>query len=70
MLLRGASTATTGGFGNPIFATAELAGAAVTSVLSLVAPILVFFLVILIAIIVARKLPRKKGSAAVVAPRV
>jgi hypothetical protein len=70
MVLRGASTATTGGLGNPIFATAELAGAVVTSVLSLVAPVLVFLLLVVIAVIVARKVARKDKPPSVAIPRV
>lgn len=41
VIARGASTASTGGLANPIFATIELAGAAVTSFLSLLAPLVV-----------------------------
>jgi hypothetical protein len=36
VLVRGASTVATGGLGNPIFATAELGGSIVTSLLSIV----------------------------------
>ena len=43
---RGASTATTGGLANPIFATIELAGATVTSLMALLAPVLAALLVI------------------------
>jgi hypothetical protein len=40
VLLRGASTLTTGGLANPLFATTELAGAVTTSIVSLFAPVL------------------------------
>ena len=49
VLARGASSLSTGGLGNPVFATAELAGSLVTSLIALVAPILV---VLLIAVVV------------------
>src|SRR6185437_11608047 len=39
-LTRGFSTATTGGIGNPLFATIELGGSLVTSILAVVAPVL------------------------------
>src|SRR5262245_56242243 len=38
VLLRGGSTLATGGLGNPVFATAELGGSILVSLLSLVAP--------------------------------
>jgi hypothetical protein len=41
VLTRGASSATTGGLANPILATAELGGSLITSLLSLVVPVLV-----------------------------
>ena len=41
VLTRGASSAGTGGLANPILATAELGGSLITSLLSLVVPILV-----------------------------
>lgn len=69
VLIRGASTATTGGLANPIFATAELGASVATSMLSFVAPVLVIVLVfaamIFLArkIIVSRKLPTNLPSA-------
>ena len=60
VLARGASTLTTGGLGNPLFATAELAGSIVTSVLSLVAPLGTILLIIVIALVLSRKLFRLK----------
>jgi hypothetical protein len=54
VLLRLKSTAFTGGAGNPVVATAELAGAAVTSVLALVVPILCILLVVGMCVVVFR----------------
>ncbi|MHC1763461.1 MAG: DUF4126 domain-containing protein [Verrucomicrobiia bacterium] len=55
VVLRGASSLTTGGLGNPIFATAELAGSVVTSVLAIVAPVLAI-LILIVAVVFGRKL--------------
>jgi len=55
VLARGASTATTGGLGNPILATVELGGAVATSVLAIVAPILVVVLLALFVFVFGRK---------------
>lgn len=46
-LVRGQSTALTGGLGNPVIATLELVGAAVMSFLALVAPVAAVGLVVL-----------------------
>ena len=56
MLLRGASSATTAGFGNPVVATTELALAAVISILSLLAPVFIAVVVLLALVWIARKL--------------
>src|SRR5438552_4573140 len=45
VVMRGASTAGTGGLANPILATAELGGSLITSLLSLIAPALVVFMI-------------------------
>src|SRR5207237_4704081 len=45
VLVRGASGVTTGGLANPVVSTLELAGSIVTSILALVAPVLVVFLI-------------------------
>lgn len=58
--VRGVSTATTGGVGNPIFATGEWIGAIVLSILSLITPVLVVILVFLILVLVVRWVRRKK----------
>lgn len=60
VLGRGASTATTGGLGNPIFATLELGAALFTSILAIIAPLVVIAMIVLVLILAARKfLPRK-----------
>lgn len=53
VLVRGASTATTGGIGNPIFATIEFGGSLLTSVLAVIAPVVavVFLFVVLFYVI-------------------
>jgi hypothetical protein len=55
VLMRAASTATTGGLGNPLVATAELGLSAFTSVLAIIFPIVAAFLVLVIALIIGRK---------------
>jgi hypothetical protein len=55
-LLRGMSTASTGGMANILISTAELAGAAVTTLLSLLAPVVAFAVVLIIAVWVLWKL--------------
>lgn len=56
MVMRGASSVTTAGFGNPLVATTELVLAAVISVLSLLAPVFLAVVVLLGLIWMARKL--------------
>ena len=58
--LRGVSTATTGGIGNPVIATGEWIGAIILSILSLITPVLVVILVFLILVLVVRWVRRKK----------
>jgi len=48
-LIRGGSTATTGGLGNPVIATAELGGAVGASLLSLLVPGLLLIAVLILA---------------------
>jgi hypothetical protein len=60
ILARGASTLATGGLGNPVIATAELGGALITSVLSLLAPVLTMALIIVVAILLGRRLLTSK----------
>lgn len=59
--LRAASGATTGGLANPVVATVELAGATVTSVLAVLLPLLVLFVVVAAAL-VARRLARRRTA--------
>ncbi len=53
---RGISTATTGGIANPVFATIELGGSVLTSILAVVAPVFVVVLLALILLLVAKKI--------------
>jgi len=62
VLTRGASTLTTGGFGNPLFATAELAGSVVTSVVSIIAPVLALAAIVVVAIVLGRRLVRLRTN--------
>ena len=48
VLLRGTSSVTTGGLGNPLVSTAENAFSAVTAVLALVFPVLALILIVVI----------------------
>lgn len=59
VLVRGASSAGTGGLGNPLLATVELGGAVTTSVLSLIVPMLVVTALAILLFIFGRKLLRK-----------
>jgi len=53
---RGVSTATTGGLGNPLFATIELGSSVATSIMAVVAPVLAVVLIALILLLVAKKI--------------
>jgi len=57
-LLRLKSTATTGGFGNPVVATGELGGAATLSLLAIFAPIVALVLVVLLVWLAVKGLRR------------
>jgi hypothetical protein len=64
VVTRGASTVSTGGLGNPLVATLELVGAAVTSVLAIVAPVLAVALLLIVFFAVVRKVWRRfRGTA-------
>jgi hypothetical protein len=63
IVARAASTATTGGLGNFAVATLELAGAAVTSALSILWPILVFPLLFVLLWVSVRALRRRRPAA-------
>ncbi len=59
VLTRAGSTALTGGLGNPVFATIELGGSFLTSVLSLFVPVVVLVLLFGFAVVVWKKvIPR------------
>jgi hypothetical protein len=62
VVTRGASTAATGGLGNPLVATLELAGAIVTSLMALMAPVAVVALIVIFLFILARALLRRSRS--------
>lgn len=61
VVTRGASTAGTGGLANPILATAELGGSIFTSVLSILAPFLVAFLVAALLCFAGWRLYRRRA---------
>jgi len=63
VVARGASTAATGGLGNPVVATLEFAGALLTSFLALLAPVAVVALIIVVCAILGRALLRKVHAA-------
>jgi hypothetical protein len=60
VLARGASTASTAGFGNPIVASFELAGAVLTSILALAAPFVVVGLLVALLVFIGVKWLRRK----------
>jgi hypothetical protein len=62
VVTRGASTATTGGLGNPIVATLELAGATALSIFAMVAPVLAVVLFATLASVLVWKLIRRVRS--------
>lgn len=59
VLARGASTATTGGLGNPFLATIELGGALFTSILAVLAPLLAVGMIGVVLFFLGRKILRK-----------
>jgi hypothetical protein len=63
VVARGVSTATTGGLGNPFFATIELGGALFTSVLALLAPLLTVGLIVVVLFVLGRKVVQKTRKA-------
>ena len=62
VVARGTSTVTTGGLGNPLVATAELGGAVVTSILAILAPILLLVLLTLFLFVFGRKILSKPNK--------
>ncbi len=65
VLIRGVSSAGTGGLANPIFATAELGGSILTSILALVAPVLTIGLIAVVLFILGRKFLQAKTQRAI-----
>ncbi len=63
VVTRGASTAATGGLGNPVVATLEFGGALITSFLALLAPVAVVALILVVCAILGRALFRKVRAA-------
>lgn len=59
---RAASTATTGGLGNPLVSTLEWAGALIITVLALIAPVLVIIGLVVLAVGLARRLAGKRAG--------
>jgi hypothetical protein len=59
VLGRGASTVTTAGFGNPLFATIELGAAVITSIAALLAPVALVVLLVVVFVLIGRKLYRR-----------
>lgn len=58
-LMRGASTALTGGFGNHSIATAELGIASALSILAIILPVLSFFIIVALLFFILKKGFRK-----------
>ena len=66
VLARGASTATTGGIGNPIFATIEFGGSLLTSFLAVIAPVVaVVFLAVMLFVVMKKIVPRFRRRTAI-----
>lgn len=63
-MLRAKSGAATGGLGNPVVASGELAGAAALAVMALLVPVLALAAVIALVVFALRRLARRRGSAA------
>ena len=59
VMTRAASTATTGGLANPLVSTLELAGATITSILAVVAPVIAVLLFVTIVVFFGRKLVQR-----------
>ena len=65
VLLRLKSTALTGGAGNPVVATAEAAGAVITSVLAILVPLVCLVLALLLVVAAFRMTRKRTGGHAV-----
>jgi len=68
VLARGVSTATTGGLGNPFFATIKLGGALFISILALLVPLLAVGLIAVFLIVIGRKVVQKTARVQPVQP--
>ena len=64
VLVRGTSTATTGGAGNPIVSTGELIASIVGTILSIVLPVIAVIVMVFIAFIIIRRFMRKRKKLA------
>jgi hypothetical protein len=60
--VRGASSLTTAGLGNPLLATAEIGGSALLAALSVVMPALAAFAVLVLLVLAARRLGRRRAA--------
>jgi Domain of unknown function (DUF4126) len=65
VLVRGVSTAGTGGLANPLFATIELGGALFTSIFALIAPVVVLVLIAVFLTLCGKKIFSKKPATGV-----
>ncbi|NQS72346.1 MAG: DUF4126 domain-containing protein [Desulfobulbaceae bacterium] len=63
VLVRGASSLTTGGLGNPIVATVEAVASTVTSIVALIAPLVAIIAMVALILVAAKKLRRKRSAA-------
>ena len=64
VLLRGTSTATTGGAGNPVVSTGELAASIVGTIVSLLLPVLAVVLVVATIVFIVRRVLRRPARPA------
>jgi hypothetical protein len=64
VLVRGTSTATTGGLGNPLVSTGELVASIVGTIISIVLPIVAIILVGLIMFLIFRRIFRRRAQSA------
>lgn len=64
VVLRGISAATTGGFGNPLVSTGELAAAIVGTIVSIVLPVAAIILVALLMCLIVRRALRRRAHPA------
>jgi len=60
---RGVSSISTGGLGNPLIATAELAASTIASIVAVLAPVLAVALIAMFLLVLSRRFFRKKPQA-------